>query len=78
MPVFSAEKSKIKMVILTKGTNTNAVWFSPINQNKRPNALVITSMLRRFKKSAYANITNMIQFYEQPFAKENLLTTVKP
>jgi hypothetical protein len=64
MPVFAPEKSKIKMVILTKTKEKNAVWWSPINQNKRNSESVIKSMLRRFEKHALAKITNVIQFYE--------------
>lgn len=64
MPVFAPESSKIKMVILTKSKESNAVWWSPINQNKRNSQSVITSMLRRFEKHALAKITNVIQFYE--------------
>ncbi|MBA0884939.1 hypothetical protein [Flavobacterium undicola] len=64
MPVFAPESSKIKMVILTKSKESNAVWWSPINQNKRNSQSVVTSMLRRFEKHALAKITNVIQFYE--------------
>lgn len=64
MPVFAPEKSKIKMVILTKTKENNAVWWSPINQNKRNSESVINSMLRRFEKHALAKITNVVQFYE--------------
>lgn len=64
MPVFVPESSKIKMVILTKSKQSNAVWWSPINQNKRNSQRIISSMLRRFEKHALAKITNVIQFYE--------------
>jgi hypothetical protein len=64
MPVFAPEISKIKMVILTKSKQDNAVWWSPINQNKRNSQRIIESMLRRFEKHALAKITNVIQFYE--------------
>lgn len=64
MPVFVPESSKIKMVILTKSKQSNAVWWSPINQNKRNSQRIITSMLRRFEKHALSKITNVIQFYE--------------
>ncbi|WP_281238986.1 hypothetical protein [Flavobacterium praedii] len=64
MPVFEPETSKIKMVILTKSKQDNAVWWSPINQNKRNSQRIIESMLRRFEKHALAKITNVIQFYE--------------
>jgi hypothetical protein len=52
------------MVILTKTKQSNTVWWSPINQNKRNSQSVITSMLRRFEKHALAKITNVVQFYE--------------
>ena len=64
MPVFDNTKSKIKMVILTQNKQSNAVWWSPINQNKRKSELVIRSMLRRFEKSKHFTITNVVQFYE--------------
>ena len=64
MPVFAPEASKIKMVILTKSKQDNAVWWSPINQNKRNSQRIIESMLRRCEKHALAKITNVIQFYE--------------
>ncbi|MGH2667154.1 hypothetical protein [Flavobacterium sp.] len=64
MPVFDKEKSKIKMVILTKSKRQNTVWWSPINQNKRKSELVIRSMLKRFEKSKLIAITNVVQFYE--------------
>ena len=64
MPVFDNTKSKIKMVILTQNKQSNAVWRSPINQNKRKSELVIRSMLRRFQKSKLFPITNVVQFYE--------------
>ena len=64
MPVFDNTKSKIKMVILTQNKQSNAVWWSPINQNKRKSELVIRSMLRRLEKSKLFTITNVVQFYE--------------
>ena len=64
MPVFDNTKSKIKMVILTQNKQSNAVWWSPINQNKRKSELVIRSTLRRFEKSKLFTITNVVQFYE--------------
>jgi hypothetical protein len=64
MPVFDNTKSKIKMVILTQSKHSNAVWWSPINQNKRKSELVIRSMLKRFERSKLFAITNVVQFYE--------------
>ena len=65
MPVFDKEQSKIKMVILTKGKEQNAVWFSPIKHNKRKSELVIRSMLKRLKnnKELFSK-TNVVQFYQ--------------
>ena len=64
MPVFDKYKSKIKMVILTQNKNQNAVWWSPINQNKRRSEMVIRSMLKRLEKHPLSIITNVVQFYE--------------
>lgn len=64
MPIFSKEKSKIKMVILTHGREPNAVWWSPINQNERKSELVILSMLRRFQNHALYSKTRCVQFYQ--------------
>jgi len=67
MPVFKKEKSKIKMVILTKGRDDNVVWHSPINQNSRDNEAIIKSMLIRLKRKQLFNRTNVVQFYENNF-----------
>ena len=64
MPVFKKEKSKIKMVVLTKGRDDNVVWHSPINQNSRDNGAIIKSMLGRLKRKQLFNRTNVVQFYE--------------
>ena len=68
MPVFKKEKSKIKMVVLTKGRDDNVVWHSPINQNRRNNAAIVKSMLTRLKRQKIFSRTNVVQFY-----KNNLL-----
>lgn len=64
MAVFAPENSKIKMVILTEKKESNAVWWSPIRQNKRSSESIIKGMLKRFEKHALAKITNVVQFYE--------------
>lgn len=64
MAVFKKEKSKIKMVILTRGRDDNVVWHSPINQNSRDNEAIIKSMLNRLKRKELFNRTNVVQFYE--------------
>ena len=63
MPVFKKEKSKIKMVILTKGRDDNVVWHSPINQNNRDEQDIIKSMLTRLKRKELFNRVNVVQFY---------------
>ncbi|WP_395077750.1 hypothetical protein [Flavobacterium sp.] len=64
MAVFEPEKSKIKMVILTKENAKNVVWYSPIKQNRRRSDLIIKSMLKRFKNHDLYWTTNVIQCYE--------------
>ncbi len=63
MPVFASQQSKLKMVILTKHSIENQVWWSPINQNRWSNERIISGMLRRFKRSYLYGLTNRIQFY---------------
>lgn len=62
--IFEKEKSKIKMVILTKRKESNAVWYSPIKQNKKPEKTVIEGMMRRFQSHKLFLITNVVQFYD--------------
>lgn len=64
MPVFSKEKSKLKMVILTKNSVENATWYSPIKQNGFTNDRIMRGMLGRFAQHPLCGLTNMIQFYE--------------
>ena len=64
MPVFEPQVSKIKMVILTKHGFENAVWWSPLNQNKRRSDLVVNAMIGRFQRHALFPNTNRLQFYE--------------
>ena len=64
MEVFSPVNSKIKMVILTKHSFDNEVWWSPIKQNRWRNERIIEGMLRRFKKHPMAGFTNVVQFFE--------------
>lgn len=63
MPVFQKEKSKIKMVILTKGKNKNLVWHSPINQNHKKKEDIIKDMITRLKRREIFNRVNVLQFY---------------
>lgn len=64
MPVFDKDKSKIRMVALTKHGHQNVVWYSPINQNRRRSEVIIRAMLMRFKRFPALAVTNVIQFYE--------------
>ena len=64
MAVFEKEKSKIKMVILTKRKESNAVWYSPLKQNSKPERTIIEGMMRRFQQNKLFNVTNVVQFYD--------------
>jgi len=64
MPVFEKEKSKIKMVILTKAKEKNAVWYSPLKQNGKPEKTVMAGMIRRLQSQKIFQITNVVQFYD--------------
>jgi hypothetical protein len=64
MALADPEKSKIKMVVLTKAKENNAVWYSPVKQNKKPEKTIIEGMLRRFQNSKLFEITNVVQFYD--------------
>lgn len=64
MPVFEAEKSKIKMSILTKPNCKNEVWWSPLNQNKKYSEIIIKGMLRRLRGNKIFKDTQVVQFYE--------------
>lgn len=65
MPVFSKEKSKLRMVILTKGKEQNHTWYSPINQNGRNNEAIINSMLRRLQGQPFFKNVNCVQVYQE-------------
>jgi len=64
MPVFEKERSKIKMVILTKPKCENKTWYSPIKQNQKPRETIIAGMIRRLKANPIFNDTQVVQFYE--------------
>ncbi len=64
MPVFEAQKSKIRMRILTKHGIENETWWSPLHQNGWSADKIITGMLRRFKKNYLYSLTNVVQFYQ--------------
>ena len=76
MPIYSPEKSKIKMVILLKNGNLqdkiignngklyNPVWYSIITKNYENDKKIISNMVRRFKKTTLYEKTNVLQFYK--------------
>lgn len=64
MPVFSAEKSKIKMVILTGPKDQNATWYSPIKENTKPSNRIVDDMLKRLKQNELYAKAQVCQFYE--------------
>lgn len=74
MNIGKKEKSKIKMVILTRNGFENHTIYSPVKQNSKPTKTIIEGMLRRFKEKPIIKYTNVIQFYENG----SLIETIKP
>lgn len=69
MPIFDKDKSRVKMVVLTKGKNENITWYSIISKDKQKLEKICESMLSRFSKHLEENPTirptiNKIHFYE--------------
>lgn len=74
MNIGKKEKSKIKMVLLTRNGFDNHTIYSPVKQNSKPSKVIIAGMLRRFKSKPIIDKTNVIQFYENG----QLIETIKP
>ncbi|WP_035677894.1 hypothetical protein [Flavobacterium limnosediminis] len=62
MPFYEKEKSKIRMVVLTGHKEENKVFYSPIQENRKPSMQIIGGMLGRLKDKI--GKYNVIQFYE--------------
>ena len=52
------------MVALTGPKENNIVWYSPIWQNHKNPAEIITGMMRRFTQRSEAARCKVIQFYD--------------
>ncbi|WNM19261.1 hypothetical protein [Flavobacterium capsici] len=62
--IGSKEKSRIKMVILNKNGFANETVYSPLDQNRKSDEVIILGMLRRYQaKGKFAN-ANAVHFYE--------------
>lgn len=77
MPFSEKDKSKIKMVSLAAKKEDKVVWYSPIDQNKKPELTIIQGMYNRFCRQPKFQFANVIQFYEYPYANENLIAVMK-
>lgn len=64
MPIFCKNKSKIKMVILTKHGHENLTWYSILDKDNKPESQIIKSMLRRFSENVAMKYTNIVRFYD--------------
>ncbi len=64
MPFYQKEKSKIRMVVLTKHGHENPVFYSPIQENAKPSSKIIEGMLKRIPKTLKMELVNVIRFYE--------------
>lgn len=64
MPFYDKAQSKLKMVALMPHNEANVTWYSPVWQNKKPNAEIMRGMLNRFSKQLAAKRSLVIQFYE--------------
>jgi hypothetical protein len=69
MPFYQKEKSVIRMVALTPANFDNVVWYSPIQDNKKPVNTIILSMKRRFEKTGMYAVTRVLQFYDNSTKK---------
>lgn len=65
MPFFDKNKSRIKMVILTKNGSSNQTVYSPIDQNDKPDSSIIKGMVRRWLKKDVMKTAQVLQFYDQ-------------
>lgn len=64
MPFYDKDKSRIKMVILTKNGYSNQTVYSPIDQNKKSDEFILKGMLRRWLKTDILKTAQVIQFYD--------------
>ena len=78
--------SELKMVMLLKHGNDhlkisngdrkyNPVWYNHLSKNRKNFNVLVNAMFRRFKDSKYANITNVVNFYNNATGK--LVTSIR-
>lgn len=58
------EKSRIKMVLLTKNGFDNLTVYSPYKQNRKTDQFIMIGMLKRYRTKPEIKYTNVIQFYD--------------
>lgn len=63
MPIFDKHTARIKLVILTKPGEKNITWYSLEKEKNKPENTIIEGMIRRFEKSSYAKVAQVLQFY---------------
>jgi len=61
---FCPQDSRIKLSIMTKPGELNETWYSPLKQNNKPIPFIINGMKRRFLKSKYTSITQVLMFFD--------------
>lgn len=76
MPFYDKDKSRIKMVILTKNGYPNQTVYSPLDQNHKPDDLIMKGMLRRWKDKEIMKNAQSINFYDT--TNNQLLLKVEP
>ncbi|MFN4026456.1 MAG: hypothetical protein ACK4IZ_03320 [Flavobacterium sp.] len=76
MPFYDKNKSRIKMVVLTKNGYPNQTVYSPVDQNEKPDKFIMQGMLRRWKEKDIIKIAQVIQFYDN--ITNNLIEKVVP
>lgn len=62
MPMYNSEKSRIRMYVLRPHGEKNQPFYSPIQDNRKPDEIIIKLMLGRLL-SQIGNY-NVIEFYE--------------
>jgi hypothetical protein len=77
MPFTEKGKSRLKMVALMPPNEKNITWYSPIDQNNKPNDFIITGMFKRFSKQEAAKRTQVYQFWEGQVLVYELKTKIQ-
>jgi len=62
--IWCKEKSKIKMMALTKRGFENIIWFSILSHDHKPEAEIIAGMKRRLEDYKDIGLVQVIRFYD--------------